>query len=101
MILSVLLPLPRTDAGNRWLAWTCDAIDFFNVALSVTRLTQQFDKEASVIVRPRLFPHLPSLRPTIPDYGHNLDPSCPINWCRKFSLSSLGHVEGLFSKLTR
>ncbi|KAI0289826.1 MFS general substrate transporter [Russula brevipes] len=32
-----------------WLAWTCDAIDFFNVALSVTRLTQQFDKDASVI----------------------------------------------------
>ncbi|KAF8466529.1 carboxylic acid transporter [Russula ochroleuca] len=27
-----------------WLAWTCDAIDFFNVALSVTRLQQQFHK---------------------------------------------------------
>ncbi|KAH9985062.1 MFS general substrate transporter [Russula compacta] len=27
-----------------WLAWTCDAIDFFNVALSVTRLQEQFNK---------------------------------------------------------
>jgi len=25
-----------------WLAWTCDAIDFFNVALSVTNLQHQF-----------------------------------------------------------
>ncbi|KAF9447021.1 carboxylic acid transporter protein [Macrolepiota fuliginosa MF-IS2] len=25
-----------------WLAWTCDAIDFFSVSLSVTRLTEQF-----------------------------------------------------------
>ncbi|KAH9954960.1 MFS general substrate transporter [Russula dissimulans] len=27
-----------------WIAWTCDAIDFFNVALSVTRLQTQFHK---------------------------------------------------------
>ncbi|QRW04904.1 Sugar (and other) transporter [Ceratobasidium sp. AG-Ba] len=27
-----------------WLAWTCDAIDFFSVSLSVTRLTEQFGK---------------------------------------------------------
>ncbi|KXN84179.1 hypothetical protein AN958_12915 [Leucoagaricus sp. SymC.cos] len=26
-----------------WLAWTCDAIDFFSVSLSVTRLTEQFE----------------------------------------------------------
>jgi len=25
-----------------WLAWTCDAIDFFSVSLSVSRLTEQF-----------------------------------------------------------
>ncbi|KAI0027907.1 hypothetical protein K488DRAFT_90335, partial [Vararia minispora EC-137] len=25
-----------------WLAWTCDAIDFFSVSLSVTNLTKQF-----------------------------------------------------------
>ncbi|KAI0087910.1 MFS general substrate transporter [Irpex rosettiformis] len=27
-----------------WLAWTCDAVDFFSVSLSVTRLTQQFSR---------------------------------------------------------
>lgn len=26
----------------RWLAWTCDAIDFFSVTLSVERLVEQF-----------------------------------------------------------
>ncbi|TDL17206.1 MFS general substrate transporter [Rickenella mellea] len=28
-----------------WLAWTCDAIDFFSVSLSVTRLQAAFHKE--------------------------------------------------------
>ncbi|KAF8074168.1 MFS general substrate transporter [Lyophyllum atratum] len=28
-----------------WLAWTCDAIDFFSVSLSVSRLEVQFDKK--------------------------------------------------------
>ncbi|KAL1741574.1 major facilitator superfamily domain-containing protein [Schizophyllum fasciatum] len=27
-----------------WLAWTCDAIDFFSVSLSVKRLSEQFDR---------------------------------------------------------
>ncbi|EDR01408.1 uncharacterized protein LACBIDRAFT_333263 [Laccaria bicolor S238N-H82] len=27
-----------------WLAWTCDAIDFFSVSLSVTHLQNQFNK---------------------------------------------------------
>ncbi|KAI0753891.1 MFS general substrate transporter [Irpex lacteus] len=27
-----------------WLAWTCDAVDFFSVSLSVTRLTTQFNR---------------------------------------------------------
>ncbi|KAH9933174.1 carboxylic acid transporter [Epithele typhae] len=27
-----------------WLAWTCDAIDFFSVSLSVDRLTEQFNR---------------------------------------------------------
>ncbi|KAF8342266.1 carboxylic acid transporter protein [Cantharellus anzutake] len=27
-----------------WLAWTCDAIDFFSVSLQVTRLSQQFHR---------------------------------------------------------
>lgn len=29
-----------------WLSWTCDAIDFFAVSLSVTRLVDQFSKPA-------------------------------------------------------
>ncbi|KAM5539486.1 hypothetical protein V8D89_006938 [Ganoderma adspersum] len=32
-----------------WLAWTCDAIDFFSVSLSVSRLQTQFNKNASEI----------------------------------------------------
>ena len=35
-----------------WLAWTCDAVDFFSVSLSVTRLTEQFDRPTHDIVRP-------------------------------------------------
>ncbi|KAI0295668.1 MFS general substrate transporter [Multifurca ochricompacta] len=30
-----------------WLAWTCDAIDFFSVSLSVTRLQKQFHKDTA------------------------------------------------------
>ena len=48
----ILIPLAEANLGRRWLAWTCDAIDFFNVALSVTRLQQQFHKaEPASIVR--------------------------------------------------
>lgn len=37
---------------NSWLAWTCDAIDFFSVSLSVSRLQTQFHKSnPSEIVR--------------------------------------------------
>ncbi|KAJ3531149.1 hypothetical protein NM688_g7614 [Phlebia brevispora] len=32
-----------------WLAWTCDAVDFFSVSLSVTRLTEQFGKETNAL----------------------------------------------------
>jgi hypothetical protein len=34
------------SARYRWLAWTCDAIDFFTVSLSVTNLQIQFDRSA-------------------------------------------------------
>ncbi|KAK7036163.1 MFS domain-containing protein [Favolaschia claudopus] len=34
-----------------WLAWTCDAIDFFSVSLSVPALTEQFHKETSQITQ--------------------------------------------------
>jgi len=37
---------------SRWLAWTCDAIDFFSVSLTVPLLQKQFNKsKASTIVR--------------------------------------------------
>ncbi|KAF5317688.1 hypothetical protein D9619_012533 [Psilocybe cf. subviscida] len=32
-----------------WLAWTCDAIDFFSVSLSVTHLQEQFGKSTHAI----------------------------------------------------
>ncbi len=50
--ISPTIGLAETDLGGcrRWLAWTCDAIDFFNVALSVTALGAQFDKDNSSIV---------------------------------------------------
>lgn len=32
-----------------WLAWTCDAIDFFSVSLSVVRLQEQFGKSTHTI----------------------------------------------------
>ncbi|GAA6038147.1 hypothetical protein JCM8097_005758 [Rhodosporidiobolus ruineniae] len=32
-----------------WLAWTCDAIDFFAVSLSNHRLTEQFDKPLKTV----------------------------------------------------
>ncbi|KAJ6491979.1 MFS general substrate transporter [Mycena sanguinolenta] len=34
-----------------WLAWTCDAIDFFSVSLSVTALAEQFGKGTTDITK--------------------------------------------------
>jgi hypothetical protein len=34
---------------NRWLAWSCDAMDFFSVSLSITDLEAQFNKSARSI----------------------------------------------------
>jgi SHS family lactate transporter-like MFS transporter len=34
-----------------WLAWTCDAIDFFSVSLSVTALADQFKKSTTDITQ--------------------------------------------------
>ena len=38
--------LIRSNNLHRWLAWNCDAIDFFSVSLSVTNLEAQFHKSA-------------------------------------------------------
>ncbi|KAF7319309.1 MFS domain-containing protein [Mycena chlorophos] len=34
-----------------WLAWCCDAIDFFSVSLSVTALGEQFDRDTTKITQ--------------------------------------------------
>ncbi|KAI0629743.1 carboxylic acid transporter [Trametes polyzona] len=46
-LLEVLASLTWVQWGHfwsGWLAWTCDAIDFFSVSLSVDRLQHQFGK---------------------------------------------------------
>ncbi|KIK65072.1 hypothetical protein GYMLUDRAFT_56537 [Collybiopsis luxurians FD-317 M1] len=34
-----------------WLAWSCDAIDFFSVSLSVTNLSKQFGRDTTAITQ--------------------------------------------------
>ncbi|KAH8992587.1 MFS general substrate transporter [Lactarius hatsudake] len=48
-VLGELTLLQWLQFSSGWLAWTCDAIDFFNVALSVTALATQFEKDTSSI----------------------------------------------------
>ncbi|KAH9053969.1 MFS general substrate transporter [Lactarius deliciosus] len=48
-VLGGLTLLQWLQFSSGWLAWTCDAIDFFNVALSVTALATQFEKDTSSI----------------------------------------------------
>ena len=35
---------------RRWLAWTCDAIDFFTVSLTIVNLQKQFGRSTHDIV---------------------------------------------------
>ena len=35
---------------HRWLAWSCDAIDFFSVSLTITNLEKQFNRSTHDIV---------------------------------------------------
>jgi MFS transporter, SHS family, lactate transporter len=51
------MSLAETNDSRRWLAWSSDAIDFFNVALSVTRLQEQFHKPnpASIVCNDPIF----------------------------------------------
>jgi hypothetical protein len=37
---------------NSWLAWTCDALDFFAVSLTTSLLSTQFNRPVATIVRP-------------------------------------------------
>jgi len=56
-----------------WLCWTCDALDFFCVSLSITNLVAQFPgKDANDIVRcpPAIFSNGVSLTPLLDDCDH-------------------------------
>ena len=48
--LSSLTPVQILQVFCGWFAWTCDAIDFFTVSLSVTALEEVFNKPTSTIV---------------------------------------------------
>lgn len=48
--LATLTPVQVLQVFCGWLAWTCDAIDFFSVSLSVTDLEELFDKSTHDIV---------------------------------------------------
>ncbi|OBZ68965.1 Carboxylic acid transporter [Grifola frondosa] len=51
-LLTVLAGLNFVQWGHfwtGWLAWTCDAIDFFSVSLSVSRLQTQFGQPTTAI----------------------------------------------------
>ncbi|EIN13033.1 carboxylic acid transporter [Punctularia strigosozonata HHB-11173 SS5] len=47
--LMSITPVQWALFWSGWLAWTCDAIDFFSVSLSVTHLEDQFGKSAHSI----------------------------------------------------
>ncbi|KAJ7725428.1 MFS general substrate transporter [Mycena maculata] len=49
--LLTVTPLQWAFFWVGWLAWTCDAIDFFSVSLSVSALSDQFDRPVSKITQ--------------------------------------------------
>ncbi|KAJ7084571.1 MFS general substrate transporter [Mycena belliarum] len=49
--LATVTPLQWAFFWVGWLAWTCDAIDFFSVSLSVPALGEQFGKPTSSITQ--------------------------------------------------
>lgn len=52
VVLGEISALQYLQFFSGWLCWTCDAIDFFCVSLSITNLVAQFPgKEPSDIVR--------------------------------------------------
>ncbi|KAJ4000159.1 carboxylic acid transporter [Lentinula boryana] len=53
-LLTALLELNArqwAEFWTGWLAWSCDAIDFFSVSLSVTALSKQFNRDTTDITR--------------------------------------------------
>ena len=65
---------PHSIHHFRWLAWACDAIDFFSVSLSVISLTKQFDRSTTKIVGIRFYIYI-VLVLTITIYRQLLSPS--------------------------
>ncbi|RXW24369.1 hypothetical protein EST38_g1483 [Candolleomyces aberdarensis] len=47
--ITIIVPELYSNYDFRWLAWTCDAIDFFSVSLSVIHLQEQFGKSTHTI----------------------------------------------------
>ena len=79
---------------RRWLAWTCDAIDFFSVSLSVPLLQKQFNKDkASTIVR---FPLL-ARSPFVPCPRMNCLYSCFVTQTQAITLTLLFRSFGAVS----
>ncbi|KAF9049224.1 carboxylic acid transporter protein [Hymenopellis radicata] len=48
-VLASLTWIQWAHFWSGWLAWSCDAIDFFSVSLTVTRLADQFGKQTTDI----------------------------------------------------
>ena len=76
---------PTIPILHSWLAWTCDAIDFFSVSLSVNHLATQFGRSTHDIVRVSFLDNVTScmLKPSAcADHRNYPHSSPPICWCR-------------------
>lgn len=85
------LALSSLPHHNSWLAWTCDAIDFVAVSLTVPLLSEQFGRSTSAIVRPflslpLLFAPLMRNSDMVKDNRLNVDAFIPISRCRKYHI---------------
>ncbi|GAA5841200.1 hypothetical protein JCM5353_002026 [Sporobolomyces roseus] len=48
-VLRSISPMQYAMFASSWMAWTCDAIDFFGVSLGASRLAVEFDKPLKTI----------------------------------------------------
>ena len=65
-----------------WLAWTCDALDFFTVSLTLSSLAAQFGVATSEIVRfdRRIIICIPSQLMAYIDDRHHAHLALQIGW---------------------
>ena len=80
------LTLTSISIYRRWLAWACDAIDFFSVSLTITNLEKQFDRPTHDIVShasPNLSSHFLSFLHR-PDNVHYPHLAVPFHWRCKY-----------------